>query len=146
MKRPSSSPPAGNPHMHIPAASLAAMVTAIPLGISWVRRVVARQMKKQPPSSLHEATWDGRNLEFLRSRDWPYWRYLERKNHEGSSARTGRVDWMALIWGRKAGHRSDLHPICHMAGWQKRFVKLPGCQICWLSIARWREGYFKRAI
>lgn len=47
---------------------------------------------------------------------------------------------MALIWVRKPGHHSDLHPICHMAVWQKRSVKLPGCQISWLALNQQVEG------
>lgn len=145
MKR-HSSQASGNPRMHIPAGGWPLWLQQSRGGTRRVKGVVARQVKKQAPSGLHDSTGAERSLELLRRRDWPHWRYLERKNHERSSVRTGRVDRTALIGVRKAGHRSDLHPICHMAGWQKRFVKLPGCQICGLEIARWKGGHFKRAI
>lgn len=118
---------------HAHSSRRLAVVAAIPRGPRQVEGVGATQMKTQAASGRHHATRDERSLEFLRRRDWPYWRYLEREKHERLSVRIGRVDRMALIRVRKAGHRSDLHPICHMAVWQKRFVKPPGCQICRLS-------------
>lgn len=81
-----------------PAGRLPAGAAAIPVGISRAEGVVAGQMKKSPPSGLHDAVWDRSSLEFPSSGDGPHWRHLERKNHEWSSVRMGCADWMALIW------------------------------------------------
>lgn len=74
-----------------------------PSGNQRVRGGAATQPKKEPLPGLQPATWARGSLKLLRSRDWPDWRYLERKNHDRSSVRTGCADWMAPIWVRELG-------------------------------------------
>lgn len=90
--------------MHIPAGRLASWSQQSLWGSTGFKGQWQCRGRK-PPSGLHCAMWGRSGPQFLGSRDWPYLRYLERRNHEQSSVRIGHVDPMALVRMSKAGHQ-----------------------------------------